>query len=128
MAMPLLDGPDDLASVPRMFLDPRGRVGRRAFWLYGVLAVGGVSLLLRALADIARLKPEHGEAFVNLLMMWPFIAISIKRWHDRDKTGWWALLPLVPVVGILWLLVENGFLRGTPGTNRYGAPPQPDAR
>lgn len=125
MAIPLPPEPD---SLPRVFLDPRGRLGRREFWLYGVLAVGGVSLLLRALTDIARLKPEHGEHVVNLLMMWPFIAVSIKRWHDRDKSGWWALLPLVPVVGIVWLMIENGFLRGTPGPNRFGAPFQPADR
>lgn len=115
-----LDADDD--SLPRLLLDPRGRLDRRAFWLWGVLAPAGVSLLLRALLDIARVPPEKSDALVNLLMVWPFCAVSAKRWHDRDKSAWWVLVALVPLVGWIWLLVENGFRRGTPGPNRYGPP------
>jgi uncharacterized membrane protein YhaH (DUF805 family) len=60
---------------------------------------------------------------VNLLLLWPALAVSIKRWHDRDHSGWWVLIALVPVVGWAWMLVANGFLAGTDGPNRYGPPP-----
>jgi uncharacterized membrane protein YhaH (DUF805 family) len=111
----------------RIFLDPRGRIGRRTFWLHGVLALGGLSLFARALLDIAHLRPPQSEAIVDLLLLWPAIAISAKRWHDRDRSAWWVLVALVPVVGWLWMLVDNGFLRGTPGPNRFGPPePAPD--
>jgi len=68
---------------------------------------------------------------VNVVLLWPTLAVSIKRWHDRGRTGWWVLVMLVPVVGWLVALVANGFLPGTPGPNRYGAapggaPPQPN--
>lgn len=109
-------------SLPRLLLDPRGRIDRRTFWLWGVLAPAGLSLLLRALLDIARVPPEKSDALVNLLLVWPFCAVSAKRWHDRDKSAWWLLVVLVPLVGWIWLLVENGLRRGTPGPNRYGAP------
>ena len=49
--------------------------------------------------------------------------IERKRWHDRDKSGWWALLNLIPVIGTLWILIECGFLRGTYGGNRFGPDP-----
>ena len=49
--------------------------------------------------------------------------VSVKRWHDRDRSGWWVLLNLLPVIGWLWALVDNGFVRGTRGPNRYGADP-----
>ena len=58
-----------------------------------------------------------------LIIAWPGIAISIKRWHDRNKAGWWLLILLVPVLGI-WNLIECGFLPGTPGTNRFGPDPR----
>jgi uncharacterized membrane protein YhaH (DUF805 family) len=57
---------------------------------------------------------------VQLLVVWPAVAVSVKRWHDRNKSGWWVLINLIPIVGALWTLVENGFLRGTPGPNRFG--------
>ena len=51
------------------------------------------------------------------------LVLSVKRWHDRNKSGRWVLINLVPVVGWLWHLIECGFLRGTIGPNRFGQDP-----
>ena len=115
----------DPASPARIFLDPRGRISRRQFWLYGVLATLALSLLVRALLDIARFQPERVDVIVSALLLWPLIAVSAKRWHDHGRSGWWALVWLIPVVGWLWILIDNGFVRGTPGPNRYGPAPTP---
>lgn len=117
---PLLD--DDEPGPLHMLLDPRGRITRRHFWLWGVLALGGLTLLLRALLEIARLPPDRADAIASLLLLWPAIAVSAKRWHDRDKSGWWVLIALLPVIGWLWMLIDNGFRRGSPGPNRFGPP------
>ena len=60
---------------------------------------------------------------LTLIFLWPSLAIYTKRWHDRDKSGWWSLIMFVPVVGALWFLIECGFLRGTDGPNRFGNDP-----
>ena len=117
---PLLNDP---MPPLRLWLDPRGRVGRASFWVHGVAVPLGMALLLRALFDIARLPAEQGEEWVSLLLAWPFAAVSAKRWHDRDRSAWWVLLLLLPVVGVVWLLLDNGLVRGTPGRNRFGPPP-----
>jgi len=114
---------DDPGSPARIFLDPRGRLSRRGFWLYGVLAMLGLSLFVRALLDIALVEPDLADMAASALLMWPAVAISAKRWHDRDRSGWWVLVAVIPVVGWLWMLVDNGFVRGTPGPNRYGTGP-----
>jgi len=118
--------PEERLPPWRIFLDPRGRIGRRDFWLYGVAALAGLTLLLHALLGIAGMRLSVREHVVNVLLLWPAVAVSAKRWHDRDKSAWWVLLVLVPVVGWLWTLVVNGFLRGTPGPNRFGADPLAD--
>jgi uncharacterized membrane protein YhaH (DUF805 family) len=110
----------------RVLLDPRGRITRKTYWLWGVLALLGAGVLGHALLGIARVRREHAETAVNLLLLCPAIATSAKRWHDRDKSAWWVLLALVPVLGWLWTLVANGFLAGTPGANRFGAAPEAD--
>jgi uncharacterized membrane protein YhaH (DUF805 family) len=117
---------DPLAeSMPpwRMFFSLRGRVSRQQFWLYGVLALIGLAALGHALLGIARVRPASADLLVNLLLLWPALAVSVKRWHDRDKSGWWVLLNLLPVIGWIWALIENGFMRGSAGPNRFGEDP-----
>ena len=122
-APPLLDDP---MPPLRLWLDPRGRIDRTTFWRNGVLALCALALLLRLLLEIARLPQELVEQWVSLLLAWPAVAVSAKRWHDRDRSAWWVLLLLIPVLGVLWLLIDNGCVRGTPGRNRFGPLPRRD--
>lgn len=126
-ASPIADRPANpfAESMPplRLYFGFHGRVSRRQFWFYGVFALIGMALLGQALLGIARVPPRSADLVVNLLLLWPALAVSVKRWHDRDKSGWWVLLNLLPVVGWLWALIDNGFVRGTPGPNRYGEDP-----
>jgi uncharacterized membrane protein YhaH (DUF805 family) len=67
--------------------------------------------------------PRPSVLFLLLLappLIWISVAVQVKRWHDRDKSGWWFLMNFVPIIGWLWVLIECGFLRGTPGPNRFG--------
>jgi uncharacterized membrane protein YhaH (DUF805 family) len=59
-----------------------------------------------------------------LIAVWMKLAVIVKRWHDRDKSGWWVLIVLIPVIGWLWQLIECGFLDGTQGANKYGPSPK----
>lgn len=60
---------------------------------------------------------------VAVLQVWISLAIGVKRYHDRDRKGWWLLIVLIPVIGSLWLFVVLGFLKGTEGANRFGPDP-----
>ncbi len=100
-----------------------GRINRAKFWIglgvtwaimfvvmfiIGVIG-GAISYLIALLAYVA--------------IIWIGIAVSIKRWHDRGKPGWWIFIGLIPLVGPIWALVETGFLEGTKGDNEYGPDP-----
>jgi uncharacterized membrane protein YhaH (DUF805 family) len=98
----------------------KGRIPRKTYWLWGVLALLLAGLFLVLLLGILGIKDDTVERLVNVVLLWPALAVSVKRWHDRDKSGWWVLINLIPIVGSLWALVENGFLRGTEGPNRFG--------
>ena len=116
-----LAGPEP-PGPQQIFFSFEGRVGRKTWWLYGVLAILGLSVLGMALLRIAGVSQRSAEFVVNALLLWPALAVSVKRWHDRDKSAWWVLVSLVPLIGWVWVLIENGLLRGTPADNRYGPP------
>ena len=60
---------------------------------------------------------------VECVAVWINVGVLARRWHDRGKSGWMSLILLVPIVGVIWLYVELGGLRGTIGSNRFGADP-----
>jgi len=57
-----------------------------------------------------------------VFLLWPYAALLVKRGHDWDKKGWWALIFIIPLVNIIWLIVL-GVVKGTDGENRFGPNP-----
>jgi uncharacterized membrane protein YhaH (DUF805 family) len=104
-----------------------GRIPRSTYWLWYCLPYV-VIYLLTVLIDIAAgtYNASEGIGVVSglfvLLALYPSIAVAVKRCHDRDRSGWFLLVGIIPLVN-LWVLVELGFLRGTVGPNRYGPDP-----
>lgn len=50
------------------------------------------------------------------------LAVQVKRWHNRNKSGWWVLINCVPLIGAIWVFVEAGPLAGDQASNNFGAP------
>ncbi len=119
--------------MKKLLLSFDGRVSRSTYWLASLGSVAAylmvllVTILIIHLVTNARADKETPNLVATLILLlpllWAGLAISTKRWHDRNKSGWWNLIAFVPVVGALWALIECGFLRGTPGANKYGADP-----
>ncbi len=58
----------------------------------------------------------------TLAVFLPVLAVEIRRLHDLDKSGWWVLIGLIPMIGTIVLLVW--FVgKGTTGDNRFGPDP-----
>jgi uncharacterized membrane protein YhaH (DUF805 family) len=115
-------------DLKQFYLSPQGRVGRQDWWLKYVLVFVVISVVASVLdASLGLTDPEQGvgpiSAIAILVMIYPIIIVNIKRYHDRNKSGWWILIALIPIVGPIWQLIELGFLRGTTGQNRFGADP-----
>ena len=125
-----------------LFLSYRGRIGRGAMWLGTFVIVlaelGAIAFLLKlshgTLGDLHALQADSrgmmNEIMVHVvwpvlivsgLFLYPTYALHTKRWHDRNKSGWWSLIGFVPLIGGLWLLIELGFLGGDDGDNFYGS-------
>ncbi len=114
-------------NFKEFYFSAQGRVNRQQWWLRLVLPLYLIFSVL-VLVDISAgtFYPEIGMGLwtgtFGLIVLFPAIMVHIKRFHDRDKSGWWLLIALIPLIGAIWLLIELGFLKGTPGPNQYGPP------
>jgi uncharacterized membrane protein YhaH (DUF805 family) len=105
-------------TVTQMLFGFKGRLKRLPWWIATIFADLGLGMV-----DAVFGVPRPSIFFLLLLappLIWISVAVQIKRWHDRDKSGWWFLMNFLPIIGWLWVLIECGFLRGTPGPNRFG--------
>ena len=93
----------------------QGRAQRSEFWWFALFALV-VSLLLSALGDVL-------AGLFALAILLPAIGVAVRRLHDVDRTGWWYLLVLIPVLGPLILIFAFFIHRGTRGENRFGPDP-----
>ncbi len=104
---------------------PKGRMGRLRFLAYGV-AVWLLSSVFAFAFALASGMSDSNPLLVQAVSFVVYFVLAsvllIQRSHDMDFSGWWALLTLIPFVGLYWL-----FKGGTPGPNRFGAPPPPNS-
>ena len=101
------------------------------FQLFNFLIVFIVTLAILTSTFISK-GPQDGLAFVGvavlaciyfLATLLPCLGVSIRRLHDRDLSGWWFLISLIPYVGgIIFLILA--VMDGTKGPNRFGPDPK----
>jgi uncharacterized membrane protein YhaH (DUF805 family) len=109
-----------------------GRINRFEYWVLGVLPIIAMYIAIAIVGFIfesSGILNSPAIATVVLVSaylpaLWIGLAISIKRWHDRNKSGMWIFLGLVPIIGSIWSFIEVGCLAGSDGPNRYGPEPQ----
>lgn len=66
-------------------------------------------------------QPSLIGSVVSLALLLPNLAVAARRLHDIDKSGWWMLIGIIPVIG--WLILIYWYVQeGTKGPNRFGAP------
>ena len=104
-----------------------GRARRKEYWmffLFNVLISLGLGVL-DVVAGTYSVEYETGffSALYSLLVLIPSIAVSVRRVHDTNRSGWWVVISLIPIIGILVLFVFT-CLDSQPGTNRFGANPK----
>jgi uncharacterized membrane protein YhaH (DUF805 family) len=96
-----------------------GRACRSEFWFwrlfYLLVAIG-----LGIIEGVVRIRGPVG--LLELGMFMPSLAMSIRRLHDLDRSGWWYFLVLIPIVGWIILLIWC-CTKGTEGPNRFGPDP-----
>lgn len=131
--------------LKRNYANFQGRASRSEYWYYTLFVVI-VALVLTGLL-MATMNFQTGEisgigyvviailAVFYLAILIPSIAVAVRRFHDRDMSGWWYLgfiaLSMIPFVGFVAGIAQLVIfcLKGTDGDNRFGPDPlRPSAR
>lgn len=127
----------DLTRVPdggydeTRALSPKGRFGRIQYLAYSMMAsiAGGVLFALLSVA-MAAIGVKEGVGVTISLVVLDAILLPvtfifvIRRLHDLDRTGWFSLAFIIPILNIIIALMLL-FAPGTKGPNKYGPPPRP---
>ena len=119
---------DWMTMALKRYSDFSGRSRRMEFWMFVVLNII-VNVIASVVDSILGMSGMVAGLYgpltllAMLVLLIPGIAVSIRRLHDQDKSGWFVLLAFIPILGGLVLLVFM-FLEGTKGGNKFGPDPK----
>ena len=112
--------------MPGLLFSYDGRIGVRQFW-FGILASLAMSIGAAVFISLALLIPLFyfgvtprsieiatyaAAGLTGIVAIYMQLAVTVKRCHDRGRSGWWSLLTLIPIVGWVWMIVDLGILGG----------------
>jgi uncharacterized membrane protein YhaH (DUF805 family) len=107
-------------SVLSQYATFSGRARRSEYWFFYLAA-----LIVTMAAFIVDLIIGQAilQYIVTLLLIVPNFAVGARRLHDTERSGWWQLIALVPIVGVILLIVWYA-TDSNPGSNQYGPNPK----
>lgn len=104
-----------------------GRARRKEYWFFVLFNII-ISIVLAVIDGVTgSFSAEAGMGLLGgiytLAVLIPGLAVSVRRLHDTERSGWWLLIALVPLIGAIVLLVFM-VQDSKPGQNQYGANPK----
>jgi uncharacterized membrane protein YhaH (DUF805 family) len=104
-----------------------GRARRKEYWIFGLIHAVVIYGLKGADLVIERFHPGYILGIVEMLYVFatfiPLLAVSVRRLHDTNRSGWWFLMFLIPIVNLILFfafMTEDS----QPGENRFGPNPK----
>ena len=105
----------------------QGRINRLQYWVVTItlIVIGATSQMGNTYGpdNPMTVVPALLSLIGFVVVLWINLAVQVKRWHDLDKSVFWALINLVPVIGSIWVIITCGFFSGTAGNNHFGSKP-----
>ena len=109
-------------SVLKQYAVFSGRARRTEYWMF-VLCNVIVMLLLAMVDKLIGGDKELISSIYSLAVLLPSLAVAARRLHDTDRSAWWLLLGLIPIIGTL-VLIYFMVCNGQQGPNRFGDDPK----
>ena len=104
-----------------------GRARRKEYWYFFLFNFIVAVVLGFIDGMVGTFSPEAGIGLLggiySLAVLIPGVAVSVRRLHDTERSGWWLLIALVPLIGAIVLLVFMVQDSKT-GSNKFGENPK----
>lgn len=100
-----------ISTCLRKYVTFSGRASRSEFWwwyLFSILVNWAVQIVGTLVGETTIIS-----LVVGLILLLPNLAVTVRRYHDSDHSGWWVVCPIYNIVLM--------FMKSTPGENKYGA-------
>ena len=116
-----------ITAFTKKYVDFAGRARRKEFWLFTLVTVLLSFLATTLDVSLGLFNPVTGIGLLgsvfSLAVLLPSIAVTVRRLHDTERSGWWFLMIFVPFIG--WLVLLFFYVsKGTAGSNRFGEDPK----
>ena len=113
-------------AVLKKYAEFTGRARRKEYWMFAL--INFLICVVLVVIDVqSGLSNPMGlgvlSGLYSLAVFVPSLAVSVRRLHDTDRSGWWLLILLVPLIGAIVFLVFM-LLDSQPGENRHGPSPK----
>lgn len=96
-----------------------GRATRTEYWMYALFYI--IFYIVASLID-GLLNTYFITSILSLALAIPSISVTARRLHDTGRTGWWQLISLIPLIGIIVLIVF--LVQDSHEDNEYGPNPK----
>jgi len=97
-----------------------GRAARPEYWWFALALA--LAYLVAILIDTYVINYPVLRILLWLATILPSLGVGVRRLHDTDRSGWWLLISVIPIIGTIVLIVWLA-TAGSPGQNRFGAQP-----
>ncbi|MGA7674241.1 MAG: DUF805 domain-containing protein [Rhizomicrobium sp.] len=112
--------------VTTQYIAFEGRARRRDFWYYALvyfILYVVVSLFERLLGFGSYFYSGPLTGLLELALLLPSLGLAVRRLHDTNRSGWWVVIGVIPVIG--WLVLIYWYVQpGTTGANPFGTDPK----
>ena len=104
-----------------------GRAALKEYWIFNLFSF--IIIIVLSVIDLVTgtFNVNVGLGLLGgiytLAVLLPGVAVSVRRLHDTDRSGWWILINGIPLIGVIVFIVFTA-QAGTPGDNQYGSNPK----
>jgi uncharacterized membrane protein YhaH (DUF805 family) len=110
-------------EVLRKYAVFSGRARRTEFWMFFLINI--IIQVVLAFIDWLLGSPGVLYGLYGLAVLIPYLAVAVRRLHDTNRSGWWVLIVLIPVIGSI-IFIIFAVQDSQPGSNQYGPNPKGD--